>query len=200
MRKLLFLIAILPVIITAKAQEGIPINPVTKLVSISNVIELNGKTVQALKQTAANFITKNSVSSPLIYNFNVEKNKVPFFGIKISEFDSSASYAAMFVVAYDKTKSENQDQKADFIDFKINFYFKANKIKYDITSFTHKSNDVREEFRGGAFENEKPETNPSKKNIEKWNKLKINTLSVIKLIAKDIEGYFRSTEKNEADF
>jgi hypothetical protein len=186
--------------IASYSQEKLPVNPATKLISINKVVEVNGKHIQALKQIAVAFIAENSVNDPVNFIPKTATSKVRFHAAKVLELDSSLVYVCQYIMIYDNQRSENELQKADIIEFKINFYFKASKVKYDITSFSHRTNGIQEQFRGGAFENEAPETNVTKRNREKWQRLKNTSITQANSIAEAIEQYFLSADKNQTDF
>lgn len=186
-------------------QDTIPINSATGLVSVNKVVEAKGKTVQDLKKAANFFISSYSDPNALSVSMNDKKakkqNALPrFTAIKSLEQDSTVVFECQMIINPEKKIQWDNTKTVNYIGFKINFYFKAEKFKYDITNISHKAISMYNVVNGGKFENEEPEHKAVAGSQKRWKEIKILTIDAAYLIAKEIEQYFSSVKKSQTDF
>jgi hypothetical protein len=175
-------------------SQDLPINPSTGLVSLNNVVVLDGKTVKSLKETAELFVSSNSDPNAINANpkkINKEQKVPPFSAKKIFDNDSSLIYDCMLNFL------SNGPFENHLISFKISFYLKPGKVKYDISNFSHKNSGNLNNISGGKFEN----ISPKKVNKKKWHNFKVSVIEfAITPIAKAIEDYYKREAKSRTDF
>ncbi len=191
----------------AIGQDIIPTNPATGLVSVNNVISLPSKSVPQLKQTAQGFIATYSDMNAVLGRKQTQykkDKKIPLFSAKeILNQDSALTYDCLMLIFISHgglgllTSTDN-----DYISFKISFYFKNSKVKYDITNFSHTYLGFKAGENGGKFENEKPDD--FKRMIgsgkKKWLEIKQKSIDQAKQIANVIEETFKTNTDKQLDF
>lgn len=186
-------------------QDTIPINPATGLVSVNKVVEVKGKTVQYLKETAEFFISSYSDPNALSVSMNDKKAKtqkaLPRFTAKKSvDQDSALIFECQMKINPEKKIQWDDTKTVNYISFKINFYFKTEKVKYDITNFSHKAISMYNVVNGGKFENEEPEHKAVAGSQKRWKEIKLIAIDAANQIAKEIEVYFNTGRKSQTDF
>lgn len=183
-------------------QETIPINPVTGLASVNNVIVLTNKSVPQLKQIAQGFIARYSDNTVLLgqkQNQYKKDKKMPLFSAhETLNQDSALTYRGLMKVFLSHDRPRSSETDTHIISFKINFYFKANKVKYDITNFSH-TNLGKE--NGGQLENEMPDDYRKLKGGRMmWEEIQQLTIKQAKQIASVIEETFKTGADKQLDF
>ena len=165
MKKILISIIYLLFGVIGYCQEDIPINPDTKMVSVSNVVIVKDTSIIEIKKIADNFITTKSSNIGFGATNRLTKKtitKMPiFYAKKALEQDSIVLYDFQMTIYYPHTfGGMTSDMANDLFDFKLLLYFKKGKFKYDFTNMIHTYHiGMGNGFSGGKFENEKPEKN-----------------------------------------
>ena len=194
-------------VLKSSAQDTIPTNPATGLVSVNDVIVLQNKSVLQLKQIAESFIATYSDKSALLGQKQTQykkDKKLPLFTAnEILNQDSALTYdCQMKIFISHNSLGIPSTTDYDIISLKINFYFKTNKVKYDITNFSHTYIGFKNGENGGKFENEKPDDfkRMAGSGKKKWIEIKQKSIEQAKQIANVIEETFKTNTEKQLDF
>ncbi len=183
----------------SEAQKDFPINPSTGLVSINNVMVLSGRSKKSLKETAELFVKSYSDNiNPATIKDNNDKIKMPSFGAKKTLDEDS-------VLAFDCNYSAVDLKRMimETISFKMLFYLKDNKCKYDLTNFSYlyvvAPTGVPSQV-SGKFENSRPDQKASARLMKQWEEGKLKGIKYSQIVAKEMEEFFKRNEKSQFDF
>jgi hypothetical protein len=201
---LFFMPVVVMLCLQSLSQDSLPINPATKLVSINDVITIEGKTVSQLKATAQSFIATYSNQQALLeqkQTFRKDKQLPAFSANETLNQDSAVSYyCQMKVFIGHGSLGIKSESDFDIINFKINFYFKTGKVKYDITSFSHTYLGFRANQNGGKFENGEGSDFKTVGGKKKWMQIRQKSLEQARQIATVIEETYKTGNDKQLDF
>jgi hypothetical protein len=184
-------------------QENSLKDPTSGLITISNVLQLEGRTKASLKETADLFVNSYSDGGLSFGKQKLKEQKVPVFKAKKNmESDSVLIYECQYSRG---TLGGIGAAEIEYTSFKLNFYIKPGKVKYELTNFYYQfynqnPMDINTTQISGKLENTAPEQGDKSWRMKIWTKGKITAIESAQLIAKAIEDYFSKTAKSKFDF
>lgn len=189
----------------SQKNEEFPINPQTGKIAIIKIIELNGKSRKSIYDIARSYVDINKNDGNHFENeknyYKKKKQPPQFFGILTQISDSILVYDMRIKIFVEARlfSSNSTPSNSDFVNFKLNFYIKDGKTKFEMTNFSHYNDMDGIDDSGGSFDN----PNPSWKKLEgkkRWKLYRTEAINRANYLAADIEKYLSTNQKSQFDF
>ncbi|WP_310393653.1 DUF4468 domain-containing protein [Hymenobacter sp.] len=161
----------------------LPIDPESKMVTYTGVVEVAGATQAQLYSRAYEWVVKSYKSAPDVLQMqDKESGKIILKG---------------------NTHAYIRGRDAGLVNHTFSIYLKEGKYKYEVTNFNNVNPTPKGEFGFGRFENEKSSfTMPMMNGIiqKSYNILRRNTDTDIKAMLADLQAAMTGQSKDKSDF
>jgi len=188
------------------SQDSLPINPVTRLYSVNNIVVVNNKSEDQIRKAIIEFFIQNSNQETLISNSrnNSQDKTLPLFFARQAFSESNKIVFEGKIICPEKNSwwGPARTNYEEFIDFTITVWIKNGKYKYDFSHFMHQSmNPVTStSYSAGVFEHYRPDCSSINMSTDTFTRIKLQSIDKIKLIATVLEQFVTLYPGEENDW